>query len=352
MTEHTFPVDIWLRGEHTATTRNIHGIVREPGAWTDDDVRSMLEGMLTEMHRLKHPDDEHARFALRGLSWIVNPYEEGGVVVAIEITLGAAIAGPFQIEQRRFSKDDYAGPCRGECPGTRRPLRLIHMMALRSSPAIILYTDARINADVAYWLQKRQGSVRSCSSVVLRGDGCRQERSSNPSSSSVPGSCRRHDDCRSGPSRPRAWSRFGCRMIGCDPPERISSRTSCCISRRTCWSLRLLVVSARVLSHQDVHAPQLPLAGCTVVTLNAFELTRAFALVWTVGVAPPGSAPAASLHRHRPAPVPDVPGCRGRRRRLPRRDWCLRVRAGVGALHGHALVQCGCRSTPLPGARV
>ena len=100
MTEQIVPVDIWLRGEHTATTRNIHGIVHEPAAWTDDDVRSMLEGMLTEMHRLKHPQDDERTIALRGLSWIVNPYEDGGVVVAIEITLGAAIAGPFQIEQQ------------------------------------------------------------------------------------------------------------------------------------------------------------------------------------------------------------------------------------------------------------
>jgi hypothetical protein len=96
----TFPVDIWLRGEHTATTRHILGITREPASWTDDDVRAMLEGMLVEMHRLKHPDEDDRPIALRGLSWIVNPYEEGGVVVAIEITLGAAIAGPFQIEQR------------------------------------------------------------------------------------------------------------------------------------------------------------------------------------------------------------------------------------------------------------
>ena len=100
MTDLTFPVDIWLRGEHTATTRQIHGILREPGAWTDHDVRAMLEGMLLEMHRLKHPLDQERAIALRGLSWIVNPYEDGGVVVAIEITLGAAIAGPFQIEQR------------------------------------------------------------------------------------------------------------------------------------------------------------------------------------------------------------------------------------------------------------
>ena len=100
----TFPVDIWLRGEHTATTRHIQGITREPASWTDDDVRAMLEGMLVEMHRLKHPDEEDRPIALRGLSWIVNPYEEGGVVVANEITLGAAIAGPFEIAQPALEK--------------------------------------------------------------------------------------------------------------------------------------------------------------------------------------------------------------------------------------------------------
>ena len=92
-------VDVWLRGEDFATTRNISGIPREPSAWTDDDVRRVLEGMLLEMHRLKHPDNTEATVALRGLSWIVNPYEDGGVLIAIEITMGAAIAGPFDIEQ-------------------------------------------------------------------------------------------------------------------------------------------------------------------------------------------------------------------------------------------------------------
>lgn len=96
----TFYVDIWLRGEETATTCSIPGLSKDPASWTDDDVRGMLEGMLHEMHRLKFPNDEARSVALRGLSWIVNPYEEGGVVVAVEITLGAAIAGPFQIEQR------------------------------------------------------------------------------------------------------------------------------------------------------------------------------------------------------------------------------------------------------------
>jgi hypothetical protein len=92
-------VDIWLRGSDVATTAAVEARSRPPKEWTDDDVRVLLEGMLQAMHRLKHPGEQDRPIALRGLSWIVNPYEDGGVVVAIEITLGAAIAGPFDIEQ-------------------------------------------------------------------------------------------------------------------------------------------------------------------------------------------------------------------------------------------------------------
>jgi len=91
-------VDVWLRGQDFATTKAIDGVAREPRAWTDDDVRAVLEGMLRAMHGLKHPGEERP-IALRGLSWIVNPYDDGGVVIAIEITMGAAIAGPFDIDK-------------------------------------------------------------------------------------------------------------------------------------------------------------------------------------------------------------------------------------------------------------
>jgi hypothetical protein len=37
--------------------------------------------------------------ALRGFSWIVNPFDNG-VVIALEMSLGAAIAGPFDIAER------------------------------------------------------------------------------------------------------------------------------------------------------------------------------------------------------------------------------------------------------------
>ena len=93
----TVQVDVWLRGSEAATTRTVEDIPHAPALWDEDDVRLVLEGMLRAMHRLKHPEETDAHVALRGLSWIVNPYEGGGVVIAIEITLGAAVAGPIDI---------------------------------------------------------------------------------------------------------------------------------------------------------------------------------------------------------------------------------------------------------------
>jgi hypothetical protein len=98
----TVSVDIWLRGTEHATTKTIDTVVRDPQAWTDGDVRLVLEGMLRVMAQLKQPGQEPRTIALRGLSWIVNAYDEGGVVIAIEITLGAAIAGPFDIDKSRL----------------------------------------------------------------------------------------------------------------------------------------------------------------------------------------------------------------------------------------------------------
>ena len=92
-------VDVWLRGTDKASTETIDGITRAPREWTDDDVRAILGGMLRAMDRRKRPGEPDREISLRGLSWIVNPYDEGGVVIAIEITLGAAIAGPFDIDQ-------------------------------------------------------------------------------------------------------------------------------------------------------------------------------------------------------------------------------------------------------------
>jgi hypothetical protein len=94
----TVQVDIWLRGTDVATTETIEGIAREPAAWLDDDVRVVLEEMLHAMDRVKNPGQAKRVAALRGFSWIVNPFENG-VLLAIEMTLGAAVAGPFAIEK-------------------------------------------------------------------------------------------------------------------------------------------------------------------------------------------------------------------------------------------------------------
>jgi hypothetical protein len=93
------PVDVWLRGTDVAQTISFDGPPRPAAEWTDEDVQLVLGEMLRAMNRQKHPGGSEPTIALRSLSWIVNPYEEGGVVIAIEITLGAAIAGPFDVSQ-------------------------------------------------------------------------------------------------------------------------------------------------------------------------------------------------------------------------------------------------------------
>ena len=95
------PLDIWLRGDVHATSHVISVATREPGRWTDDDVTAVLVGMLRALEQAKNPDaDEHRRVAMRGFSWIVNPYDGGGVAIALELSLGAVIAGPFDVAER------------------------------------------------------------------------------------------------------------------------------------------------------------------------------------------------------------------------------------------------------------
>jgi hypothetical protein len=101
----TISVEIWIRGTDFATTTELSNIAREPGAWVDDDVRAILEGMLNAMadvkNDVKNPGEGSRVVQLRGFSWIVNPFE-GGVLIAIEMTLGAAVAGPVAIDKEKL----------------------------------------------------------------------------------------------------------------------------------------------------------------------------------------------------------------------------------------------------------
>jgi hypothetical protein len=97
-------VDVWLRGDNHATTYTISPVARPPREWTDSDVTSVLVGMLRMLDRARNPDVPSDRpVALRGFSWIVNPFEGGGVVIALELTLGAIVAGPFDISEGELS---------------------------------------------------------------------------------------------------------------------------------------------------------------------------------------------------------------------------------------------------------
>ena len=97
-------LDIWLRGDNHATTQVITPVGREPRAWTDTDVSDVLKGMLRALERAKDPEAAVDRpIALRGFSWIVNPFDSGGVVIALELSLGAVVAGPFDITETDLS---------------------------------------------------------------------------------------------------------------------------------------------------------------------------------------------------------------------------------------------------------
>jgi hypothetical protein len=98
----TFPVEIWLRGDNHATTVTLASD-RDPRAWTELDVAGVLTGMLRAIDRAKNPDASPDRpVAMRGFSWIVNPFE-GGVLIALEMTLGAIVAGPFDVQEGQLS---------------------------------------------------------------------------------------------------------------------------------------------------------------------------------------------------------------------------------------------------------
>ena len=101
--ETAFDVEIVLRERNYAVTEHIIHTGNEPGGWTEADVEDVLKAILLAIDRVNNPDATSRYVALRGFSWIVEP-APGGVVIAIEIPSGAAVAGPFRIEQPRLNR--------------------------------------------------------------------------------------------------------------------------------------------------------------------------------------------------------------------------------------------------------
>ena len=96
-------VDVWVRGQQEATTRQIEGVPADAARWTDEDVKLLIEQMLIALDRVKNPGGDRPQVSLRGFSWIVSP-EASGVLIHLEMQLGTASAGPFAIDEARLTE--------------------------------------------------------------------------------------------------------------------------------------------------------------------------------------------------------------------------------------------------------
>ena len=96
-------VDVWVRGTLHAATYQIASLPEDPNEWKDGDVRHLLSEMLLALEREKNPDSDPPPVTLRGFSWIVSPYDAGGVLVHLEMQMGSASAGPIAINEQRLT---------------------------------------------------------------------------------------------------------------------------------------------------------------------------------------------------------------------------------------------------------
>jgi hypothetical protein len=99
----TFEVEVVVRASGKVTVQTLYHDGHEPPAWTEEDVRAVVTLMLLSVDRAASGStDVEKTVALRGLSWIVTPFDAGSAI-AIEITAGSVIAGPFDIPERQLT---------------------------------------------------------------------------------------------------------------------------------------------------------------------------------------------------------------------------------------------------------
>ena len=98
----TFGIEVVLKGRGDAVTERVTVPHGEPASWNEAAVRDVLVEMLRAIDRAQDPGAPADRpVTLQGFSWIVEPID-GRVVIAIEIPLGAAVAGPFDANQAQL----------------------------------------------------------------------------------------------------------------------------------------------------------------------------------------------------------------------------------------------------------
>ena len=95
----TFDIEVVLKGRDSAVTESVTVPHDARTTWSDATVKDMLVAVLRAIDRAQNPAADPDRpVVLRGFSWIVEPSGED-VVLALEIPMGAAVAGPFKIPQ-------------------------------------------------------------------------------------------------------------------------------------------------------------------------------------------------------------------------------------------------------------
>ena len=100
----TFEVEVVLKGRHFAVTETVVGPQGSPESWNEQAIRDVLVEVLRAIDRVQNPEAPRDRaVSLTGFSWIVEP-SDGKSVIAIEIPMGAAVAGPFPIAQDTLDK--------------------------------------------------------------------------------------------------------------------------------------------------------------------------------------------------------------------------------------------------------
>jgi hypothetical protein len=99
----TFDAEVVVRASGQVFQETLYHDGREAAGWDEQDVRAVLTLMLLAVDRAATGTTDVARsVALRGLSWIVTPFD-GGSAIAIEITSGSVVAGPFDIPDRQLN---------------------------------------------------------------------------------------------------------------------------------------------------------------------------------------------------------------------------------------------------------
>lgn len=99
----TIPVEIMLRHDERVFTETIDH-PRDVDAWTAVDLEQILKAILARIDRIQHPGrPEQPPVSLRGMNWIVSPYQQG-VAIAFEIPSASAVAGPFSLAQEALER--------------------------------------------------------------------------------------------------------------------------------------------------------------------------------------------------------------------------------------------------------